>query len=73
MVWTAAFTFLAAFFSPAPQRPKTMGNDMMQLEEVDQYVGLAGLFGAIVRDVLTLWWGLTLLLSWGLQPDGIAP
>jgi len=30
MVWTAAFTFLAAFFSAAPQRPKTMGNDMMQ-------------------------------------------
>jgi len=58
MVWTAAFAFLAAFFSAAPQRPKIMGKDMMQLADVDQYVGLTGLFGSIVRDVLTLWLGL---------------
>ena len=54
MVWAAAFTFLAAFFSPAHQRPKTMGKGMMQLEDVGRYVGSAGLFGSIVRDVIDL-------------------
>jgi PiT family inorganic phosphate transporter len=31
---------------------------MIRLQDVDQYVVLAGLFGAIVWDILTWWWGL---------------
>src|SRR5437879_10344365 len=31
---------------------------MIRLEFVDQYVVLAGLFGAIIWDLLTWWWGL---------------
>jgi inorganic phosphate transporter, PiT family len=57
VVWAAAFNFLAAFFLGTAVA-KTIGRGMIRLEDVNQYVVLAGLFGAIVWDVLTWWWGL---------------
>src|SRR5437762_8267747 len=57
VLWAAVFNFLAAFFLGTAVA-KTIGKGMIRLDEVDQYVVLAGLFGAIVWDVLTWWWGL---------------
>src|SRR2546423_11800415 len=57
VVWAAVFNFLAAFFLGTAVA-KTIGRGMIRLEDVNQYVVLAGLFGAIVWDVLTWWWGL---------------
>jgi inorganic phosphate transporter, PiT family len=56
-VWAASFNFLAAFFLGTAVA-KTIGTGMIRLEFVDQHVVLAGLFGAIVWDLLTWWWGL---------------
>src|SRR5580692_9028249 len=56
VVWAAAFNFLAAFFLGTAVA-KTIGSGMIRLEFVDQYVVLAGLFGAIAWDLLTWWWG----------------
>jgi inorganic phosphate transporter, PiT family len=57
VVWAAFFNFLAAFFLGTAVA-KTIGRGMIRLDDVNQYVVLAGLFGAIVWDVLTWWWGL---------------
>src|ERR1041385_6090307 len=57
VAWAAAFNFLAAFFLGTAVA-KTIGHGMIRLEDVDQYVVLAALFGAIVWDLLTWWWGL---------------
>jgi len=57
VVWAAAFNFLAAFFLGTAVA-KTIGTGMIRLEYVDQHVVLGGLFGAIVWDLLTWWWGL---------------
>ena len=57
VLWAAAFNFLAAFFLGTAVA-KTIGKGMIRLEHVDQYVVMAGLFGAIVWDLLTWWWGL---------------
>ena len=57
VLWAAAFNFLAAFFLGTAVA-KTIGSGMIRLEFVDQYVVLAGLFGAIVWDLFTWWWGL---------------
>jgi PiT family inorganic phosphate transporter len=57
VLWAAVFNFLAAFFLGTAVA-KTIGRGMIRLDEVDQYVVLGGLFGAIVWDVLTWWWGL---------------
>ena len=57
VAWAAAFNFLAAFFLGTAVA-KTIGKGMIRLEHVDQYVVMAGLFGAIVWDLLTWWWGL---------------
>ncbi|MBI1741183.1 MAG: inorganic phosphate transporter [Acidobacteriales bacterium] len=57
VVWAAAFNFLAAFFLGTAVA-KTIGRGMIRLDDVNQYVVLAGLFGAIVWDLLTWWWGL---------------
>ncbi|HET7204956.1 MAG TPA: anion permease [Terriglobales bacterium] len=57
VLWAAVFNFLAAFFLGTAVA-KTIGKGMIRLEDVDQYVVLAALFGAIVWDVLTWWWGL---------------
>ena len=37
---------------------KTIGKGMIRLEDVTQFVVIAGLAGAIVWDLLTWWWGL---------------
>jgi inorganic phosphate transporter, PiT family len=55
--WAAAFNFLAAFFLGTAVA-KTIGQGMIRLDEVDQYVVLAALWGAIAWDLLTWWWGL---------------
>jgi PiT family inorganic phosphate transporter len=57
VAWAAAFNFLAAFFLGTAVA-KTIGSGMIRLEFVNQYVVLAALFGAIVWDLLTWWWGL---------------
>lgn len=57
VVWAATFNFLAAFFLGTAVA-KTIGSGMIRLEFVDQHVVLGGLFGAIVWDLLTWWWGL---------------
>src|SRR5690349_22646463 len=57
VLWAATFNFLAAFFLGTAVA-KTIGHGMIRLEDVDQYVVLAALFGAIVWDLLTWWWGL---------------
>jgi inorganic phosphate transporter, PiT family len=57
VLWAAVFNFLAAFFLGTAVA-KTIGQGMIRLEEVDQYLVLAGLCGAIVWDLLTWWWGL---------------
>ena len=57
VVWAAVFNFLAAFILGTAVA-KTIGRGMIRLDEVDQYVVLGGLFGAIVWDLLTWWWGL---------------
>src|SRR6476646_2495737 len=57
VLWAAAFNFLAAFFLGTAVA-KTIGKGMIRLDDVTQYVGSAGLLGAIVWDLLTWWWGL---------------
>lgn len=57
VVWAAVFNFLAAFILGTAVA-KTIGRGMIHLDHVDQYVVLGGLFGAIVWDLLTWWWGL---------------
>ena len=57
VLWAATFNFLAAFFLGTAVA-KTIGSGMIHLEFVTQYVVLAALFGAIVWDLLTWWWGL---------------
>ena len=57
VLWAATFNFLAAFFLGTAVA-KTIGKGMIHLEHVNQYVVMAGLFGAILWDVLTWWWGL---------------
>ncbi len=55
--WAAFFNFAAAFVLGTAVA-KTIGKGMVDLQYVNQYVVLAGLFGAIVWDLLTWWWGL---------------
>jgi PiT family inorganic phosphate transporter len=57
VVWAAFFNFLAAFFLGTAVA-KTIGKGMIQIDSVTQYVVITGLFGAIVWDLLTWWWGL---------------
>src|SRR5436309_3472458 len=54
----AAFcNFVAAWFLGTAVA-KTIGKGMIRLEDVTQFVVIAGLAGAIVWDLLTWWWGL---------------
>lgn len=57
VVWAAFFNFVAAFFLGTAVA-KTIGGGMIRVDQVTQYVVLTGLFGAIVWDLLTWWWGL---------------
>jgi len=57
-VLLAAFcNFIAAWFLGTAVA-KTIGKGMIHLEDVTQFVVIAGLAGAIVWDLLTWWWGL---------------
>jgi len=55
--WAAFFNFIAAFFLGTAVA-KTIGQGMIDLSIVTQWVVLAGLLGAIIWDLLTWWWGL---------------
>jgi inorganic phosphate transporter, PiT family len=57
VVWAAFFNFVAAFLLGTAVA-KTIGQGMIRLDDVTQYVVIAGLGGAIVWDLLTWWWGL---------------
>ncbi len=57
VVWAAFFNFAAAFFLGTAVA-KTIGKGMIRLEDVTQYVVIAGLAGAIIWDLLTWLWGL---------------
>ena len=57
VIWAAFFNFVAAFLLGTAVA-KTIGKGMIRLDDVTQYVVIAGLAGAIVWDVLTWWWGL---------------
>jgi len=57
VLWAAFFNFVAAFFLGTAVA-HTIGKGMFRLDDVTQYVVIAGLLGAIVWDVLTWWWGL---------------
>ena len=57
VLWAAVFNFLAAFLLGTAVA-KTIGEGMIRLQYVNQYVVLAGLLGAIIWDLLTWWWGL---------------
>src|SRR6186713_888784 len=57
VVWAAFFNFVAAFgFGTAVA--KTVGAGMVDLSVVTYAVIFAGLFGAIVWDLITWYWGL---------------
>ena len=57
VIWAAFFNFVAAFVLGTAVA-KTIGKGMIRLDDVTQYVVIAGLAGAIVCDLLTWWWGL---------------
>src|SRR6476620_8980999 len=57
VVWAAFFNFVAAFtFGTAVA--KTIGNGMIDITQVTFAVIFAGLFGAIVWDLITWYYGL---------------
>ena len=55
--WAAFFNFVAAFLLGTAVA-HTIGQGMIRLDIVTQYVVLSGLIGAIVWDILTWLWGL---------------
>jgi inorganic phosphate transporter, PiT family len=57
VLWAAFFNFAAAFLLGTAVA-KMIGSGMIHIESVTQYVAITGLFGAIVWDLLTWWWGL---------------
>jgi len=57
VLWAAFFNFVAAFLLGTAVA-KTIGQGMVRVSSVTQYVVIAGLAGAIVWDLLTWRWGL---------------
>ena len=57
VAWAAFFNFVAAF-TLGTAVAKTMGKGMVRLEDVNLYVILAGLIGAIFWDIVTWYFGL---------------
>jgi PiT family inorganic phosphate transporter len=57
VLWAAFFNFIAAFVLGTAVA-KTIGQGMIRVSEVTQFVVIAGLLGAIVWDLLTWWWAL---------------
>lgn len=60
VIWAAFFNFVAAFLFGTPVA-ETMGEGLVDLNAVDQYVVMAGLLGAITWNVIT--WYLALPTS----------
>src|SRR5512141_3328989 len=57
VVWAAVFNFIAAFtFGTAVA--KTIGSGLVDVKQVDNWVILSGLVGAIVWDLITWYFGL---------------
>src|SRR5512147_2019805 len=57
VAWAAFFNFVAAFtFGTAVA--KTIGSGLLDVQQVDSYVILAGLLGAIAWDLITWYVGL---------------
>lgn len=66
VIWAAFFNFVAAFtFGTAVA--KTMGRGMIHLEDVNLYVILAGLLGAIFWNLFTWYFGLPVSSSHALM------
>lgn len=66
VAWAAFWNFFAAFaFGTAVA--KTMGRGLVHLEMVNEYVLLAGLLGAIIWNLITLWLGLPVSSSHALM------
>jgi PiT family inorganic phosphate transporter len=57
VIWAAFFNFVAAF-GFGTNVAKTLGSGMIVLDEVTEYVILAGLIGAIAWDLITWYFGL---------------
>src|SRR5258705_3647676 len=57
VIWAAFFNFVAAFVLGTAVA-KTIGKGMIRLDDVTQYLVIAGLAGAICVDLVTCWWGL---------------
>ncbi|MGC8594269.1 MAG: anion permease [Candidatus Kryptoniota bacterium] len=57
VVWAAFFNFIAAFFFTL-RVADTLGKGLVELAVVNQYVIMAGLFGAITWDIITWYYGL---------------
>ena len=55
--WAAFFNFVSAFLFGTGVA-STVGKGFVDLDMVTPYVIMAGLFGAIVWDIITWWWGL---------------
>jgi PiT family inorganic phosphate transporter len=57
VAWAAFFNFVAAFAFGTPVA-KMVGKGLVELSDVNQFVILGGLMGAIVWNILTWWLGL---------------
>jgi inorganic phosphate transporter, PiT family len=57
VAWAAFWNFIAAF-SFGTGVAATVGSGLVDLSKIDSFVILAGLFGAIVWDLITWWYGL---------------
>jgi PiT family inorganic phosphate transporter len=57
VLWAATFNFLAAFLLGTAVA-KTIGQGMIRIDAVTQYVVISGLIGAIAWDLMTWLWGL---------------
>ena len=57
VAWAAFFNFVAAFVFNV-HIAKTMGNGLIDLKVVNEYVILCGLVGAIAWNLLTWWFGI---------------
>src|SRR5438477_10841434 len=57
VIWAAFFNFVAAFLLGTAVA-KTIGKGMVRLDDVTQYVVIAGVAGSIFWALRTLRWGL---------------
>src|SRR4051812_33448992 len=55
--WAAVFNFIAAFVLGTAVA-KTIGKGMLHIEQINSWVIISGLLGAIIWDLITWWWGL---------------